>query len=234
MSFNEIMQFGIWSKIAVNIPLLVVGYLLCAAVGYLLGGLNFGLIISKLKFGEDVRTQGSGNAGMTNMMRVYGTKAAAFTLLGDVLKTVFAVIIGYLVYGEVGAYCAALGCIFGHAYPVYFGFKGGKGVAVSAAMILCLSPLTFIILFILFAGIVASTKYISLGSIMCMLVYPLLLSRMSGVGPHIIIALVAALLVIYLHRSNIKRLLSGTENKFSFKKSKESKPKNNSNDKEGE
>jgi acyl phosphate:glycerol-3-phosphate acyltransferase len=222
-TFSEIWHFGIFSligdKYGLNIAVLIAGYLLCAGISYFLGSFNFGLIISKYRFGDDVRSHGSGNAGMTNMLRTYGKNAAVFTLLGDALKSVISVlVVGHMLGGVEGAYIAGLFCIIGHVYPVYFGFKGGKGVVVTAAMVLCLDPLVFAILFLIFAILVGYTKYISLGSVTCMMVYPLVLFNVTGRGFHVIIAAIIAIFVIFLHRGNLKRLREGTESKISFKK----------------
>ena len=226
-TFFQVWQIGIFGLIGdqygLNITvMLIIGYLLCGGISYLLGSLNFGLIISKYRFRDDVRTHGSGNAGTTNVLRTYGKQAAVFTLLGDTLKSVISVlVVGHMLGGELGACIAGLGCVIGHVYPVFFGFKGGKGVAVTAAMILCLNPPVFAVLFIIFAIIVGFTKYISLGSVVCMMVYPLILFRMSGGGYHVLIAAVIAVFIIFLHRGNIKRLYEGTESKISFKKETE-------------
>jgi len=203
-------------------------------IAYFLGSMNFAVIISKVKFGEDIRTYGSGNAGMTNMLRTYGKAAASFTLIGDLSKTVVAVMIGSLLAGETGAYIAGICCVIGHSYPIYYGFKGGKGIVVTAATILCLEPIVFLILFAIFVIIVAGTKYLSLGSIIAMFLYPIFLDSLYPVmnpmadaaGNNIshlpavpaIVSLINAAFVIWLHRENIKRLLAGKENKFSLKK----------------
>lgn len=209
-------------SLTVFILLIIAG----GVIAYLLGSLNFAIIISKKKFNEDVRTHGSGNGGMTNMLRTYGKKAAAFTVLGDMAKTLLAVAIGTFLAGEAGAYISGLCCVIGHSFPVFFGFRGGKGVVATGAMLLFLDPAVFAVLFLIFLLIVASTKYMSLGSIMGMLLYPLILNRMypithggiqEGAVPAII-SIINALLVVWLHRENIKRLLAGTENKVSFKK----------------
>lgn len=198
-----------------------IGFFICALIAYLIGSLNFGLIISKYKFKDDVRQHGSGSAGMTNMMRTYGRSAAAVTFFGDFIKAVISVLIGTLICGEMGAYISGLFCVFGHVFPIYFKFKGGKGIAATAGMLVCLNPIVFAILLLIFVLIVAFTKYISLGSVMCMLIYPLILNRIVA-EPNFIITIVSVLLaalVVFMHRANIKRLLEGTENKFSFKKS---------------
>ena len=217
----------------------LLAFLLAGIVGYLLGSINCGLLVSSLGYKDDIRKHGSGNAGMTNVMRTYGKKAALITLLGDAAKGALAVAFGFLCCGTYSAYFAAFFCVVGHAYPIYFGFRGGKGVVVTAVTLLCLNPLLFLILFVIFAIIVIGTRYISLGSVMCMLIYPLLLSSLGGVldstvtdtteflgfamegGRNftVIMAFCNAAFVIWLHRSNIKRLMEGTENKFSFKKS---------------
>ncbi len=211
-----------------SIPI-VLAVLLCivgGAIAYFLGSLNFAVIISKLKFHEDIRKYGSGNAGMTNMLRTYGKSAAAFTLLGDAAKAAISVLIGTMLCGEAGAYIAGLCCTLGHSFPIYYGFKGGKGVVVTATVILCLDWLAFVVLFAIFVLIVASTKFLSLGSIMGMLLYPMMLNRLypythggmsEGAAPAII-SVLNTVLVIWLHRENIKRLWNGTENKFSLKK----------------
>ncbi len=201
-----------------NFIVIVLTYVLCGLIAYLLGSLNFGIIISTKKFKDDIRSHGSGNAGTTNMMRTYGKTAALFTILGDFLKAVVAIfIVGRLLGGNYGSYIAGLGCVLGHCFPLYYKFRGGKGVAVMAMMVLCTNPLVFAVLLVMFVLIVGFTKYISLGSIICMLIYPLILYRFSGAGIPIIISVILALLIIFLHRTNITRLREGTESKFSFK-----------------
>lgn len=222
-SFEKITGVGFFGVIAeINGILWIIGFILCAAIAYLLGSFNFGIIISKYKFREDIRARGSGNAGMTNMMRTYGNAAAGFTLFGDAMKAIIAALIGTILNGEMGAYAAGFFCILGHVYPLYFKFKGGKGVAATAALILFLNPVVFLVLLLMFVIILGFTKYLSLASIMCMLIYPFLLYRMSGqIGIiQLAFALAISVFVVFLHHENISRLLAGTENKFSFKKSK--------------
>ena len=205
-------------------PAIIISVSLCIILPYLLGSVNFALVISKLIFKDDIRNYGSGNAGMTNMLRTYGKAAAAATLLCDLLKAVVAVLFGLFVLEYIGAYIAGFFCVLGHIFPVFFKFKGGKGVVTTAAMVLTLNPLVFLILFTFFIIVVAVTKYVSLGSVLCMLLYPLFTYYFGGSGIPTLFSFAVAATVIFMHRSNIKRLLSGTENKISFsKKSKDKK-----------
>lgn len=155
---------------------------------------------------------------MTNMMRTYGKKAAGLTLLGDALKAAVSALIGYALLGQYGAYIAGLFCIVGHMFPVYYRFRGGKGVVTAAVSILMSNPFVFLILFIIFVIIVLFTKYISLGSVMCVLLYPIILDRIDGPA-YVIFAFLVTVLVVTKHWGNIKRLMRGQESKFSFKKS---------------
>ncbi|MBQ9112663.1 MAG: glycerol-3-phosphate 1-O-acyltransferase PlsY [Clostridia bacterium] len=241
MSLNEFFELGFIIKyinthsteLTENtiVTLFSVGAILCAVIAYLLGSINFAIIISGKTYKQDIRDYGSKNAGMTNMMRVYGKRAAAFTLLGDALKAIVAGLIGYAFLGQLGAYIAGCGCVIGHMFPVFFKFRGGKGVVTAAMSIMMCNPYVFLILVILFVLIVAMTKYISLGSVMCVLIYPFILNGMdtwlSGGCPYVLFALLISVLVIFKHRENIKRLREGTESKFSFKKSVKSGDKNN-------
>ena len=203
--------------------LFVLGFVFVAIAAYLLGSLNFAIIISGRAYKQDIRQYGSKNAGMTNMMRTYGKAAAGLTLLGDALKAVVACLVGYGLFGTMGAYIAGLFCIIGHMFPIFYRFKGGKGVVTSAITVLMCNPFVFLILFILFVLIVVFTKYISLGSVMCMLLYPLILHRINLLfgqpTPEFIYAILMTVLVVVKHKENISRLLKGTESKFSFKKS---------------
>lgn len=204
-----------------SLLLCIAGLVLTAIISYLLGSLNFGILISKYKYHQDIRQFGSGNAGMTNMLRTYGKGAALATLLGDALKTAVSIlVVGHFLSGFTGAYVAGLACIVGHVFPVYYNFKGGKGVVAAAMMILCVNPLVFAILFPIFILIVLFTRYISMGSILCMMMYPLVEYKVSGAGFHVLVSIAVAAFVIWLHRGNIQRLRQGKENKFSLKKKK--------------
>ena len=211
---------------------MIVIFVAVGIVGYLLGTLNFAIIISRKKFSEDIRDYGSGNAGMTNMARTYGRGVGIATFLLDLLKAVLAVFIGWFLLGEAGGAFAGFCCVLGHAFPVWYGFKGGKGVAVTAATVFCLEPLLGVFLLLIFIAVVAFTKYISLGSIMAVLMYPVLLGNVYGAvhakrSPfffvEVICSVLITLLVLFLHRENMRRLLDHTENKFSFKRRGEKK-----------
>ncbi len=223
------MLFDYFSHQNVNIYVLTtLCVVLSIVVPYFLGSLNFGVILSEKLYREDIRSKGSGNAGSTNMLRNYGKKAAGLTLLGDALKTVVACSFGMLLYGVYGAYLAGLFCILGHMFPVYFKFKGGKGIVCLAVMILMTDWRVFLILFIIFVIIVLGTKYVSLGSVIGAMLYPIVLNRInSATGSAVrsveLIAVVVAAFVVFMHRENIKRLYKGTESKLNLHKKKKEK-----------
>ena len=207
-----------------SIVLVCLGFIATVLIAYFLGSINFAIIISGKKYKEDIRDHGSKNAGMTNMMRTYGKKAAVLTLVGDALKAIVACSIGYLIMGCLGAYAAGLFCMIGHVFPIFYGFKGGKGVVTAAATVLMTDWLVFLILLALFIFMVAVWRYISLASITCMLLYPLILSFttklfLQRISPFILFAVLMAALIIGKHWQNIQRLREGKESKFSFKKS---------------
>lgn len=199
---------------------LVLLCLAAAVFSYLCGSVNSAVLVSRGLFGQDIRSFGSGNAGLTNMHRVFGVKGAALTLVGDMLKAVVAILgsmslVGYLYGGNL----ALLFCVIGHAFPCFFGFRGGKGVLSAATGICCLSPVVFLVLIALFLLMVLSTKYVSVGSITAAFFYPLMLSAFFGAVPFFMLstALLTAVLVIYLHRENVRRLIHGEEKKFGQK-----------------
>lgn len=211
-------------KSTLGLVLFVVSVAVVIIAAYLLGSINFAIIISGKKYKQDIRDHGSKNAGMTNMMRTYGKKAAGLTLLGDALKAVAACLVGYVLIGSLGAYIAGLFCILGHIFPIFYRFKGGKGVVTTAVAILMCNPIVFVVLFLLFVIIVLFTKYISLGSVVCVMLYPLLLDSISRIftgspTPYVVFAMITAVVVVVKHWGNIKRLAAGKESKFSFKKS---------------
>ena len=216
---------GIIENNAKDIVLMIAAVLASMIIPYLLGSLNFAIIISSKEYKQDIRSYGSKNAGMTNMMRTYGKKAAGLTLLGDALKAIVSGVVGYVMLGYLGAFIAGLFCVIGHMFPIFYKFRGGKGVVTAAISMLMCDPISFAIILLIFIIIVAFTKYISLGSIMCACLYPIVLDRVYKIiyghtCPFTWIAFLMAALVVIKHWENIKRLKDGKENKFSFKKSK--------------
>lgn len=205
---------------------------LSLVVAYLLGSVNSAIIVSKALYKEDVRTHGSGNAGLTNMLRTYGAKAAGLTLFGDMLKGVLAILFASLFFGldyRMGislspeCYLAGAFAVLGHVFPVFYQFKGGKGVLVTATMALLLCPIHFALLLAVFVIVVVITRYVSLGSIIVAGLFPitvcLYIRFICGVTLSPITAIATVFLggfVIWCHRTNIKRLIAGNEKKISI------------------
>ncbi|MDL2257920.1 glycerol-3-phosphate 1-O-acyltransferase PlsY [Eubacteriales bacterium OttesenSCG-928-K08] len=195
---------------------------LAALLGYLLGNVQSAVIISRLKFHDDVRNHGSGNAGSTNMLRVYGLKPGLTTFVFDSLKGIFGVLVGRWLAGETGAYAAALFVVIGHDFPVLFKFKGGKGVASTLSILWMLSPKYGAIVTVIAIIILLSTRIVSLTSITSMTIY-LLLVLIFEWGNVYFLLLITALwaLMLVRHVDNIKRLLRGEESRlFERKKQK--------------
>lgn len=234
-----------------NLVLFFAFFLLTLAIGYLLGSVNTAIVISKVFFKDDIRKYGSGNAGMTNMLRTFGGKAAIGVLVGDMLKTAIAIFFGGILFGfgyisafsmgyngpmmlmGIGTYTAGLAAVLGHIFPVYYGFRGGKGVLVSATMALILSPILFAIMFAIFVLIVAFSKYVSLGSVCAAIVYPLLVhgffSMMGTTAPPtiLLVTILIAVIIVFAHKENLKRISNRTERRLSFgKKEKEPNDEN--------
>ena len=203
-----------------KLPLYIAILVGVAIVSYLLGSLNFGVIISKLR-GKDVRESGSGNAGATNMTRLYGKKIGILTFVGDALKAVLSCILGIVLVGSLGGFVAGFFCVVGHAFPVYFKFKGGKGVACMAAAVLVTSPVCFLILLAIYIVLLLGFKMVSFASVMTVIIYPFLLSSTNGYGLQIIVALFCSILVVFLHRENIARIFHHEEPKISLGKKKQ-------------
>lgn len=200
-------------------------YVLVGLVAYLIGSISFAIIFSKKFAGFDVRERGSNNAGTTNVLRTVGKKAAALTLICDILKGVVAVLLAMLAANiwqeadeELLKYLAGLMAIIGHTFPVYYGFKGGKGVATSLGVLLVVNPQIGIICLVFALIIMIATRMVSLGSVLAATLFPILTVFMVDSFGAKVISILIALLVIFNHRSNIKRLKNGTENKISFKK----------------
>lgn len=215
---------------------LVYLYILAAAVvSYLLGSLNFAIIVSNVFYKKDIRTFGSGNAGMTNVLRTFGKGAAALTILGDIGKGVVSVLISKWFFTSClalnvpsVAYISCICAVLGHLFPVYFKFKGGKGVSVAAGAIAAIEPILILPLVALFIIVVLCTKIVSLASILCALFYPAVTFGFAIIQQQsttyiitvTLLALLPAALVVFMHKENIKRLIAGTEYKFGQKKDK--------------
>ena len=210
-------------------------YIIMAIIAYLIGSINFSVIISKKVAGFDVREKGSGNAGTTNMLRAVGKKAAAVTLICDVLKGVvsigIAIILGNIVKDinrELLIQIAGIAVVLGHTFPVFFGFKGGKGVATSLGILLLSNWQIGLICLVFGIVLIILTRMVSLGSCAAAVLFPVLtlfindhytvLTEGKSGSTYFIYSVILAIIVLYNHRSNIKRILSGTENKISFKK----------------
>lgn len=200
--------------------LMVVGALLCMVSAYLIGSFNPAICFSKIIYHEDIRSYGSGNAGTTNTLRTYGKKMAILIFCVDLLKAAVAVLLGsFLMARTFGGAISALFVVLGHMFPVYYKFKGGKGVACAAVCVLLLSPASFLIIIALFIFIVACFRYISLGSVMCAMLFPFLNYAFYAENAWVTLsAFCIGGLVVFMHRANIKRLMEGKESKFSWRK----------------
>lgn len=213
--------------------------LLAAVFGYFLGSLNFSIIIVRIMKGKDIRTMGSKNAGLTNTYRCCGATCAILTLIGDLCKGVFAVSLSKMVATALNAgfkpdndtlyigFIAGFFAIIGHVFPIYYHFKGGKGVLVGVSSFLVIEPRVFLALIIIFAVILALSKYVSVSSVIATAYCPLAVLLMSWIVDgcsfgrsflYMALCLPMAAMVIYMHRTNIERLKNGTESKFSFRR----------------
>ncbi len=192
--------------------------LLCLVLGYLIGSLNFAIIYSKLR-GDDIRKHGSGNAGATNVLRTYGKLPAAIVFLLDISKGVIAVLLVRSVFeGDLFDCSAALGAVLGHNFPVYYKFAGGKGVATSFAVLTTLHFPTALVGFLTFVIVALITKYVSLSSILASVAAMIAAFIFFKVNVFSVFCLIIGILCIFRHRSNIKRLINGNENKLGQKK----------------
>ena len=190
--------------------------LVTMACAYLLGSLSFAIIVCKLTLGRDIRDYGSGNAGLTNAYRTMGGAKTVLVLLGDLAKAAAALAIGGALLGQGGKLLAGAFVILGHVYPAYFGFRGGKGVLVGAMTLLLFDWRIFLIALGLFIVAVAVTRWVSLGSILGAISFPFTMYYFYRSPLYTVVAVVLSGAVIYLHRSNIKRILAGKENKFTL------------------
>lgn len=220
-------------------PEVILKYAAVIIISYLLGSLNFSIIFSKVFASRDIRESGSGNAGATNMLRTYGKRFAAVTMIGDILKVAAAIAVTFAILeepmkflftvpqdaGEISRVMlykefSGFFCVLGHIFPVFFKFKGGKGVAACTGMVIMVDWRIALILFVIFVIVVAASKWISLGSIVIALLYPVLIYAFYQSLPLCAAAFLFTAVVIIAHRENIKRLLKGTENKIFFGKNK--------------
>ena len=206
-------------------------YIIIAIIAYAIGSINFSILISKKIAGFDVREKGSGNAGTTNMLRSVGKKAAAITLLCDILKGIVAILIA-LIAGKIVknvdravlVQIAGILVVAGHTFPIFFEFKGGKGVATSLGVIMMINWKIGLICLVFALAIMAFSRMVSMGSIGAAILFPVLtlfintnfIVQASGMK-YFIFSIILAAIVIFNHRENIKRIASGTENKLSFK-----------------
>ena len=210
-------------------------YIIIAIIAYAIGSINFSVIFSRKFAGFDVREKGSGNAGSTNVLRSVGKKAAALTLLCDILKGVVAILLAVIASkiqkqldGAFLVQIAGIMVVVGHTYPIFFEFKGGKGVATSLGVLLMINWQIGLICLVFAVVLMALTKMVSVGSVATAVLFPVLtlfissnfIIRASGIK-YFTFSIILAVIVLFNHRSNIKRILSGTENKISFKKQKE-------------
>ncbi len=208
-------------------------YIIVAIIAYLIGSINFSIIISKKVAGFDVRQKGSGNAGTTNVLRSVGKKAALITLICDILKGVVAIgialLVGNIVQNVDKALLVQLAGIFvvvGHTFPIFFGFKGGKGIATSLGILLMTNWQIGLICLVFALVLMAITRMVSVGSIAAAILFPVLVIFIdqnyivpdANNWKYLIFSIVLCLIVLFNHRENIKRILNGTENKISFKK----------------
>ncbi len=212
-------------------------YIIVAVIAYLIGSINFSVLISKKMAGFDVREKGSGNAGTTNMLRSVGKKAAVITLVCDILKGVVSIVIAIIVGNiaknldrELLLQIAGIAVVLGHTFPIFFGFKGGKGVATSLGVLLMSNWQIGLICLVFAVVLMALTRMVSLGSCAAAVLFPVLtlfinqhytvLTDGKSGRVYFVYSVILAIIVLYNHRSNIKRILSGTENKLSFKGTK--------------
>jgi glycerol-3-phosphate acyltransferase PlsY len=194
--------------------------ILAILIGYFIGSISFSYLIAKKIKKVDIRTQGSGNAGATNTLRVLGWGPAIAVLLLDASKGIIAVLISYLFGVESWvAFLAGLFAIVGHNWPIYYGFRGGKGVATTIGVFAILVFIPALIAGLVAIATIAITRYVSLGSLLFMLLIPLLTIVLGDYGlTYILLAIVISLLSLWRHRTNIQRLIKGTENKIGQKK----------------
>lgn len=204
-------------------------YIVVAIIAYLLGSVTFSIIIGKKMEGVDVREKGSKSAGATNVLRTIGKKAAALTLLGDMLKGIVAVLIAFIIGKFVQGVdkalliqVAGIFAVLGHTFPIYYGFKGGKGVATSLGILIITNWQIGLICLVFGLVLIILSRMVSLGSVTAAILYPVLTLFISQnylvEGNYFVYSVILAIIVIFNHRENVKRLLEGNENKLNFNK----------------
>ena len=190
-------------------------YILIAAAAYLIGSVNSAILLVRLRYRQDVRAGGSGNAGSTNVARTYGAGLGALTLLCDILKAALACLLGRYLAGDGGYATGGLFCMIGHCWPLYFRFKGGKGMAVAAGMLLFFDWRLFLLIAAAFALSFLIWRRVSLSTILSVLLFPpLYYLKVRRLDVMLVGGTAMCLLVILRHRSNIRRLIAGTEPRF--------------------
>ena len=197
--------------------LLVYAFLIIAS--YFIGAIPSGVVLAKAFSSKDIRQEGSGNIGATNVTRVLGKKLGALTLAGDLLKGFLPVFVGSYLVSSLSVVCLmGLAAFLGHLFPVYLRFKGGKGVATALGVFLYFAPSVILVEIVIFVAVVGIWKYVSLGSLIAAAAMPLLLLLFAFPKPVVLLSMAFALLIFIKHKANIQRLLNGTENKFGTKK----------------
>lgn len=201
--FSGIFAINVWTVIA------------CLLIGYLLGNIQTAIIVSRAYYHDDIRNHGSGNAGSTNMVRVYGYGPGAITFAGDFLKAFLGVLLGQLVAGQVGGYIAGLFVVIGHCWPVFDGFRGGKGVASSYSIAIFTFPLGALGAILIGGAILLINKKMSIMSLAAMLLFfvATLIFRLSNL-PMVILAALLTIVVFIRHAENIQRLIHGEEQRL--------------------
>lgn len=188
---------------------------LMVLISYLLGNISFSFILTKIKLKKDIREFGSGNAGTTNVLRVLGKKYAVIVLIGDALKGMLAVLLAMIfTSSHLAMTLCAIGVILGHNWPALMGFRGGKGIATSIGVFIIYDPMVAVICVTIGVIIIAISKYVSLGSIVGMGIFPFATYFLGRSIEAFVLALIVSLVSIYKHRSNIVRLVKGNENKL--------------------
>ena len=218
-------------------PTIIVMFILLFICSYLLGSLNFGVILSRKMANDDIRNHGSGNAGTTNMLRTYGKKYAIMTIIGDMAKVAVAIFVSFLVLFGSNCFNLLFGkyfmddnviilkslfgffCVLGHIFPCYFEFKGGKGVATCGGMVFMIDYRIALILLLVFITIVLITKMVSIGSLTMAALYPLFMFVFHRNYICLLLSIVFAAIIFVSHRTNIVKIIKGKENKITLKKS---------------